>query len=236
LPRYFAVCVGLLLSSCAPPSPPTAIVLATSERESLREYSGIAASLPGWRILSIDLPAHGDDRRPGELKPLAAWRTRLDAGEDLIGDFAVRLSKMVDGLPNRPVAVIGVSRGGFLALHAAARDPRITAVVAFMPVTHLGALDEFGDANGRYDTLDVAHLAPRLVGRSVWMSIGRTDTRASTAAALTAAEALEAPLLLEAESGHHYSQLAERAAATWLLDRSMPRSAMTSFASLVRVR
>jgi len=230
--RRFVVLIALLLSSCAPP-PPTAIVLATSEGESLQDYAGIASSLPGWNVVSIDLPAHGNDRRSKESKPLTAWRARLDAGEDLIGGFTARLSKMIDGLPRGRVVLVGVSRGGFLALHAAARDPRIDAVVAFMPVTELGALTEFADARTRYEPLNVSHLAPQLAERKVWMSIGRADTRVSTAAALDAADALRAPLLLEAESGHIYSPTAERAAATWLLDGSRPLAAMAPIASAV---
>ena len=140
---------------------------------------------------------------------------------------------MIDGLPRGHVALIGVSRGGFLALHAAARDPRIDAVVAFMPLTELGALTEFADARNRYELLNVSHLAPQLAERKVWMSIGRADTRVSTAAALDAAHALRAPLLLEAESGHIYSPTAERAAATWLLDGSRQPAAMAPIASAV---
>jgi len=191
------------------------LILATSEAESLREYARVADHLPGWRVRSIDLPAHGADRRAHERKPLTAWRQRLDQGDDLIGDFQSRLSRLIDDLPPGPVAVIGVSRGGFLALHAAARDPRIRAVVAFMPVTALHALTEFADTT-HYDALDVAHLATALSDRPVWISISHDDPRVSTPVVLAAADAVRATFLVEAARGHHYSVAAEQAAATWL--------------------
>lgn len=194
------IAVGLswVLVGCRPT--PVAIILATSESESLKEYAGISDYMRGWDVMSIDLPAHGADKRPAESAPLAAWRTRLDAGEDVIGDFRRRLSQLVDSLPNRPVALIGISRGRFLALHAAAHDPRITSVVAFMPVTSLGALTEFADSH--YGQWDVETLAPRLAGRPVWMSIARHDPRVGTQPAIAAADALRATLLVEAAEGH----------------------------------
>ena len=86
-------------------------------------------------MVSLDLPAHGADQRPGETRPLVAWRTRLDAGENVVRDFTVRLSRLIDTLATDRIALVGTSRGGFMALHGMAADPRVDAVVAFMPVT-----------------------------------------------------------------------------------------------------
>ena len=80
--------------------------------------------------------------------------------------------------PERIVAY-GPSRGGFLALHFAAVEPRIGTVVAFAPVTDLLALREF---QGTVDkaaarSLDVMALAPKLAGRRLFIQMGHNDLR-----------------------------------------------------------
>jgi alpha-beta hydrolase superfamily lysophospholipase len=112
-----AVALLVVAAGCARAAP-VAIILATSEQESLAHYARIAEHLPGWRVVSLDLPAHGKDQRPGEAQPLVAWRARLDAGENLVREFTVRLSRLIDTLATDRIALVGTSRGGFMALHA----------------------------------------------------------------------------------------------------------------------
>jgi len=211
------VALIVLAAGCTRPAP-AAIILATSEQESLAHYARIAEHLPGWRVVSLDLPAHGADQRPGEAQPLVAWRARLDAGENPVRDFTVRLSQLIDTLATDRIALVGTSRGGFMALHGMAADPRVDAVVAFMPVTQLRTLREFAQASTRYDELNVAHLALR--GRPIWIRVGRDDHRVSTAAAAHAAEALGATFQITSAAGHTIAADDTRAAAEWLL-RSM---------------
>jgi pimeloyl-ACP methyl ester carboxylesterase len=193
---------------------PTVVILATSKAESLDEYAGITTHLPGWRVVSLDLPAHGADRRPHEAAPLTAWRQRIDRGEDVIGTFTRRLSRLIDTLPTTDVVLVGVSRGGFMALHGMATDARIDAVVAFMPVTRLRALREFADADPAVDRFDVARLA--LAGRPIWMSISRRDERVNDRAAIDAATVLRATLTTTPREGHVFTPEDERAAAIWM--------------------
>jgi hypothetical protein len=58
--QVVAVVLLVLAAGCARPAP-VAIILATSEQESLAHYARIAEHLPGWRMVSLDLPAHGAD-------------------------------------------------------------------------------------------------------------------------------------------------------------------------------
>ncbi len=156
----------------------------------------------GWNVVSLDLPCHGADRRPGEKghpTELADWAKRLAAGEDIVAAFQARVNDLVGHLittgaadPSR-IAAVGTSRGGFLAFHAAAADPRIRAVAAFGPVTDLPALSEFSGIEGNplVKRLALIHAADALAGRPAWITIGNADTRVDTGKAVAFAGALE---------------------------------------------
>jgi dienelactone hydrolase len=106
----------------------------------------------GYLCVSVDLPCHGQERRPAEPEGLAGWRYRCDHDENVIDDSNQRLRSVLDhlietGLTDaQRVAACGTSRGGFAALHFAAADPRVKCVAAFAPVTDLSVLHEFRGA------------------------------------------------------------------------------------------
>jgi esterase FrsA len=82
-----------------------------------------------------------------------------------------------------PTAIfaVGISRGGFLALHLAAVDHRVRGVVAMMPVTDLRALLEFRNvvAPERYLLTSVAGQLSRT---PLYVRIAEQDGRVSTEA------------------------------------------------------
>jgi dienelactone hydrolase len=141
----------------------------------------------GYLCVSLDLPCHGADAKPGETG-LSGWRVRLERGENFLPDFLKNCSAVLDYLvaegyadPKR-VAACGTSRGGFIALHFAAAEPRVRAVAAFAPVTNLLALSEFRNFK-RPDALEPLSLdtrAERFGGRSLWLCIGSDDQRVGT--------------------------------------------------------
>src|SRR5262249_11989319 len=104
----------------------------------------------GVLLVSIDIPAHGNDVRKGEPPGgITGWRYRLEKGSDPIRPFAKKVSGVIDHLvkegytdPKR-LGVVGTSRGGFIASHVAAADPRFRTIVQFAPVTDLLAVREF---------------------------------------------------------------------------------------------
>ena len=132
---------------------PTLFMLAgtiegTLERPYYRQCGNELAEL-GYLVVSIDLPCHGTQTTEGEPAGLSGWGQRVGNGEDIVAESNVRLSQVLDHLitigltdPSR-VAAAGTSRGGFLAIHFAAHDPRVKAVAGFAPVTDLAALSEF---------------------------------------------------------------------------------------------
>jgi dienelactone hydrolase len=219
---------------------PTLFVFATDQAGTLTnpQFNKVGSLLAsrGFLCVSLDVPCHGADVRPGEKAgDLSGWRARLEKGEDLVAPFTRRVSEVLDYLvkegftdPAR-VAAAGTSRGGFIALHCAAAEPRIKAVVAFAPVSDLNALREFKGTTAKdaADVLHTARLAPRLAGRSVWLCIGNHDERVSTDDAIATTRAivraaaekklpLDVELFVTATPGHTIHKTAHDEAAAWL--------------------
>jgi len=219
---------------------PTLFVLAGTSAETLASdhflQCGLFLARQGYLCVSLDLPCHGHDHRPDEPEGLAGWRSRVDAGEDLMGGFVGRAQNVLDFLIAEKytdatrIAICGTSRGGFAALHFAAVEPRIRCAVAMAPVTQLTVLDEFRNMSHpeKADVLAVSKLSNRLVDRGVWIAIGDQDQRVSTDAAIAFARRLSAVaaekslpsqvnLLVLAEPGGHTTPPGTAAlAADWI--------------------
>lgn len=213
-------------------------IKATLDNPYFRQCGDALAAL-GYLCVSLDLPGHGTDQREGEPGSLGTWRTRSDGGEDFIAPFTARVRGVLDHLiatgatdPAR-VAACGTSRGGFMALHLAASDPRIKAVAAFAPVTNLMALREF---NGASNTEHVAGLsllanAEKFAGRSLWMVISDRDDRVSTddsiafarRATVVSLEKTQAAdvtfLVLPEPKGHTTPEGSPEMAAAWIAEK-----------------
>ena len=171
---------------------PTLFVFSATIDESLGDayyrQCGNALAEQGFLCVSLDLPGHGLDQRNDEPCGLAAWRVRSDRGEDFVTPFTKQTRQVLDCLiqagytdPER-VAACGTSRGGFMALHLTAVEPRIRATAAFAPVTALAVLREFhGVTNTDHvETLSLLSRAGVLDGRSLWLIIGDRDERVGT--------------------------------------------------------
>ena len=92
------------------------------------------------------------------------------------------------------IAACGTSRGGFLALHYAASDPRVKCVAAFAPMTEPAVVNEFV-ANAQHPLVkrsSVENVAGQLAGRPIWIVIGDQDERVGTDQAIRFARKLAA--------------------------------------------
>jgi dienelactone hydrolase len=146
----------------------------------------------GWLCASLDLPCHGPDIRPGEPERLDGWAFRIRAGEDIVAPLCPRVAAVIDHLVATGeadagrIAAYGVSRGGFIACHVAAIEPRIRAVALFSPVTDLAALQEFKGMENHSLTrsLRLSTRAGKLAATALWMSIASFDERVDTDAAI----------------------------------------------------
>lgn len=182
---------GVLGEKPAVPAP-TLFVFATAWQGTLQndDFNKVGRILARQGVLSVslDLPCHGADRREGEPEGIAGWRARLDQGTEPIGAFCKDASTVLDHLiaegytDRERVAACGTSRGGFVALHFAASEPRVRCVAGFAPVTNLLLLREF-DGMSPPDpaaALLVADRAEALYARPVWLMIGTHDERVGT--------------------------------------------------------
>jgi len=142
----------------------------------------------GYLSVALDIPCHGTAIRPGEQEGLPGMRARLEAGDNFAASYAAAVRAVVDECirlrlsdPQR-LAIAGTSRGGFLALHAMAGDPRLRCGVAFAPVAVLPMVREFNGLEQHPLTraIDLANLATKLAGRPIWLCIGNNDQRVGT--------------------------------------------------------
>ncbi len=185
---------GILGDKPAAPAP-TVFFLGGAVEDSLTQPQYLEAQEAlgaGVLFVTFDLPGHGLEHRQGEPGSIGAWRYRLDHGEDLTGDVVRRGKAVLDFLVNEgytdptKVAVFGTSRGGFMALHFAAAEPRIHNIAGFAPVTDLLALAEFAGMSPDQSARRVAgtEIVDRLLDRGIWLIIGSTDHRVGTGKAI----------------------------------------------------
>ncbi|MBI3461528.1 MAG: prolyl oligopeptidase family serine peptidase [Planctomycetes bacterium] len=190
----------------------------------------------GYLCVSLDLPCHGEDAKPGEPGGLSGWRARLEQGDDVVPAFVAKAMAVLDYLIQegytdpQKVTACGTSRGGFIALHFAAADPRVQCVAAFAPVTDLLKLSEFTGMENHAATksLALANRAEQLAGRAVWICIGNNDQRVSTDSCIAftrrvveASTAQGKPanvdLHVMTSVGHRIHGTAHEEAAAWIL-------------------
>lgn len=141
----------------------------------------------GNRIVSFDLPAHGErvDRHASGIAGLAAL---VAAGKKPFDAVVAEGRAVIDECLRRGLAekdgiyVAGVSRGGYCALRLAAADERISAAAALAPVTDWRVVDEFAAQKGSSLVADLAltNYAASLAGRRIYVAIGNYDLRVGT--------------------------------------------------------
>lgn len=154
----------------------------------LDPYNQIVQFLNGHmiRVFSMTLPGHENDLPAvGAMK---IWAEELSKGNDIVDQFLNTVDTAVDFAinekfadPNK-IATAGLSRGGFIASHLAARDPRFRHLLCFAPLTRLSKIREFKEEHDLKfaDQLDLVHLAPKISDRHIRMYIGNDDTRVGT--------------------------------------------------------
>lgn len=137
-------------------------------------------------LFSFTVPAHG----PGydHTHAMRNWAHAIEQGDNLIERFVDDSIKNIDFLIDKGyidphhIAVAGLSRGGFIATHLAAADPRIRIVLGYAPLTRLDFLDEFQKIKHQpiVQSLALSNLADKLVKKHLRFYIGNRDTRVGT--------------------------------------------------------
>lgn len=148
------------------------------------------------RTFSMTLPAHEHDLPAAQA--LSVWAEEFARGIDPIGNFLDRVFPCVDfairerfALPEK-MGVGGLSRGGLIAFHAAARDKRFRFLLAFAPLIKLHQAKEFASLRNSslVQSLDAETLAPSLYQRHIRIYIGNNDRRVDTGSSFDFAMAL----------------------------------------------
>lgn len=140
------------------------------------------------RRFSFTLPFHGGELSNTEA--IGKWGEELLKGHDVITPFIDAAVETIDDLildgfvDADHLAVGGLSRGGFIATHIAARDDRVRTILGFAPLTKIGWMHEWRHTE-RADfakSFDLVNLTDKLVGRDVRFYIGNRDMRVGTSA------------------------------------------------------
>lgn len=186
------------------------------------------------RFFSLTLPAHENGLDPH--KAIQVWAEDISKGIDCLNTFfdqalsAIEFSVRQKLADPQKLALAGLSRGGFIASHIAARDERFRYILQFAPLTDLSKTKEFASLTEHpiVQSLALNKLAPQIADRHIRLYIGNKDTRVGTGACfdfasqLTAASTLRSPHIEFIMSssiglmGHGTSPEIFRQGALWL--------------------
>jgi len=114
-----------------------------SSKEKMLRY-GIRFAAAGFFTVLMDAPLHGERYEAAEFRkrfefgpdPRRSWVNRLE----IMGVFLEEVLRLIKHYVGDPrvdpdkIGVAGISMGGTVSLLAAAKDPRVKAAVAFVPV------------------------------------------------------------------------------------------------------
>lgn len=150
------------------------------------------------RIFSLTLPGHEGNLLAKDA--MKVWADDIQKGSNCLTEFLDQASQALEFAikerfidPNK-LAVAGLSRGAFAAMHLAAREEKFRHILGFAPLTRLSKVKEFQNLqnNPIVNGLDLIHLAENLADRHISLFIGNEDTRVGTRECFDLAEAFVA--------------------------------------------
>jgi pimeloyl-ACP methyl ester carboxylesterase len=200
-------------------SGPIVVVLAMDMQETLYDSGTTDTIVPrllsaGYSVMSLDLPCHGADAEPG-VQPLDCWAQRIAAGHNHIFlSFCAGLFAVLDRLGTLEVGIVGISRGGYVAITCAAYDERFRDLALEIPVTDLNYLTEFKSLPVDETLFGTDQYVPYIRDRVSLVRIGKDDTRVGTALAVAFAQKVGATLELTDAVGHDIAE--DGSTITWL--------------------
>jgi hypothetical protein len=143
------------------------------------------AKLP-MRIFSLTLPGHENNLPPTQA--LDIWAKEIANGRNVIAEFIANVKLAVDtlllegALIPEQIGVAGLSRGAFIAAHAAAEIPHFRWILGFAPLVQPAFAKEFQAISHLplVQSLSLEILVDRLIDRHLRFYIGNLDTRVKT--------------------------------------------------------
>ena len=109
-------------------------------------------------------------------------------GTDIFSNFINQTLKAIDFLIEEKLAIpskfalMGLSRGAFIALRVAAKCPKINWLLAFSPLIDLSDIDEFNSLKDTalLQSLHSDNIIDSLIDKEIRFYIGNNDTRVGT--------------------------------------------------------
>ncbi|MBS0627153.1 MAG: hypothetical protein JSS09_02955 [Verrucomicrobia bacterium] len=169
---------------------PAVLYLALSAEESLLidpfNQPAVYLKDSNIRVFSVDLPFHGKGFESKEA--LKHWAYSFAQGQDIISHLLLKLEETLSHLfdlqliQNNQLALMGLSRGGFLINHLAIKFPQISSLVSFAPLTKIseGKDFEFLSLCPILESLDLNHFIDPLCTKKQRIYIGNRDIRVGT--------------------------------------------------------
>lgn len=135
---------------------------------------------------SFTLPAHGHGFE--NKSAISQWAKDLEKKPSLLNSFIesckINIQNLIDQgyIDPKHIAVGGLSRGGFIATHLAAKDNRIKTILGYAPLTDLAYLDEFKALPDQslVHSLSLEAITGYLTKKKLRFYIGNRDTRVGT--------------------------------------------------------
>jgi esterase FrsA len=170
---------------------PTIIYFSLSAQASLSEdpfnQPVLSWIKSGFRVFSWDLPFHGPNLDPHQA--MHSWAAELSRNRFFISDFIEICQKHLQFLidynwiEKSSVGVAGLSRGGFIATHLAAKTDFLKTVLGFSPMTQSPSIDEFKNVHiNHQEEINLIKLIDQLSHVSLRFYIGNHDKRVQTEA------------------------------------------------------
>lgn len=164
--RVLILAALLLLIGCGEGKDKGLVIVLHGQNSTLPEK----LSRHGYKVVHMHLPCNGD---------LECWAANAPKG-DFVAPFLKQMRQEIRYYGMRRVMVVGVSRGGYLALRSA-ELLEVTDILVMSPVTDLQRLQEF-----QTTPLPLSYaLQPSAVAQKrVFLQIGSDDKRVGTDVAL----------------------------------------------------
>jgi hypothetical protein len=146
------------------------------------------------RVFSLTIPGHEPPLEPQNA--IAMWAEDFEGGRDPLTPFIHKIAEAAELLQSKGIAsqigIAGLSRGCFLAVHAAAKSPVLQIVLGYAPLTKLGFAKEFASfsQDPRIRDFDLTNLYDKLINKTIRFYIGNRDVRVSTSACYSFIEGL----------------------------------------------
>ena len=136
------------------------------------------------RVFSMTIPGHGEGLKNTEA--MGYWAREIENGNDPLTPFFEQCQESVEFLiqheivDEKQMAVGGLSRGGYIALHLASRISAFHTVLGYAPLTTMRTIGEFEQIlhHEMIQSLEIDRNP--LIGKRIRFYIGNRDLRVST--------------------------------------------------------